>query len=591
VVKVNLAVRIAACAALVFIPLQGIDQWFYDKFFRFRVPRTAPSEIVIVRVDDAHIPELLAKADSRFSGERLSFNPAGYAIWYDSYYRELVRRIQTHRPRLVIFGTYYDWVHVDADSPTEPISGVLFSATLNAENKVIPPARKLTQNDNYGFSNAFPDSDNVVRKAFLVYSSASSLALKTFQLLKPGPVSRDLLDPLWIDFRGPPGHYPAPQASRFFENESELPGIEGKIVLIGRDENRALDFATPIGKMSRLEVLANTIETFLQDREIHPLSAGITRVVSVACIVLSIAITLSLPLNFSWVWLVGFSAIVLLSSLVALAELKLWLGVANPLLCILGTHLLIIGYRLGQQEESQWKLKQEAQYLKEMDQFKNNFISLFSHDLKTPIAKIKAITNRLLSDNPDLKPKIVESLVTLDKTNAELARFISDILKVTKMESMPVEPVKEVVDLNRLVEEAMATLKFNADEKNISVVADLEPLFSMEGDQKLLLEVIINLLENAIKYGKPSGRIIVRTREIEENIRVSVIDEGPGISTEELPRVTGKFYRGKIASTTTKGSGLGLYLAKYFVELHRGTLTISSTLGKGTDVSFTLPIK
>jgi signal transduction histidine kinase len=270
--------------------------------------------------------------------------------------------------------------------------------------------------------------------------------------------------------------------------------------------------------------------------------------------------------------------------------LKIWPGLASPLFCILGTHLLLIGFKIGRQEEKQWRIQEESRYLKEMDQFKNNFVSLFSHDLKTPISKIRAITDRIFSENPSLNSSVQEGLKGIERANNELARLISDILRVTKMESMPIEPAKEVVDINRLVESALQRLKFIFDEKKIRVVQDLEPLFSTEGDPHLLLEVITNLVENAVKYSPPDSQVVIRTRELPGKISVSVLDEGPGIPPEELPRVTSKFYRGKTADKTTRGSGLGLYLAKYFVETHGGELTIQSEWGKGTEVSFTLPI-
>lgn len=210
--------------------------------------------------------------------------------------------------------------------------------------------------------------------------------------------------------------------------------------------------------------------------------------------------------------------------------------------------------------------------------------------MKTPIAKIKAVTDRLLTEHTDLAPEVRDSLKTIDRTNGELARFISDILKVTKMESMPLEVRKEVIDLNRLAEVAVQRLKFLSDEKGISVILDLEPLFSMEGDQQLVQEVITNLLENAIKYSSHDRTVIVRTREEDSRVLVAVIDEGEGIPADEIPRVTGKFYRGRSVGGKTKGSGLGLYLAKYFVELHAGKLDIKSELGKGTEVSFWLPL-
>jgi signal transduction histidine kinase len=314
-----------------------------------------------------------------------------------------------------------------------------------------------------------------------------------------------------------------------------------------------------------------------------------TYMIAAVAVTLAVTLILVFPLTLAWLFLLLEASVFFLIALGIFSFSKLWIGVANPIFCIFSTHLLMLGYKLGRQEEEQWRISQEAQYLRETDQFKNNFISLFSHDLKTPIAKIRAITDRLLLEHPTMPESIKDGLRVVDRTNNELARLISDILKVTKMESMRIEPVKEVIDLNRLVELAIGRLKFLADEKEITLIQDLEPLFSMEGDQQLIGEVVTNLIENAIKYSPPHKKVIVRTSEEENRVRVSVIDEGDGIPSDELPRITGKFYRGKGVANSTKGSGLGLYLSKYFVELHHGGLDIQSEVGKGTTVSFWLP--
>ncbi|MCB0405355.1 MAG: CHASE2 domain-containing protein, partial [Bdellovibrionales bacterium] len=363
-----------------------------------------------------------------------------------------------------------------------------------------------------------------------------------------------------------------------------------KIVLIGPTTGTVNRFETPFGSLSRLEIHANIMDTFLNQREIRHLPSWVTVSIGAAAVLASATIILSFPLSSAWICLLILALFLLVVSLFLFAYFKVWIGLANPLVCIFGTHLLMMGYKLGRQEEKQQRIQQEAAHLKEMDQFKNNFISLFSHDLKTPIAKIKAIIGRLLSEESSLSAETRSSLKTVARTNDELARFISDILKVTRMETMSIEPAKEVIDLNRLVEEAVKRNRFQADEKDISVTVDLEPLFSMEGDQKLIEEIITNLLENAIKYSAPGSAVVISTREEASRVWVEVEDQGPGIPEEEIPRVMGKFYRGKTAEKTTKGSGLGLYLAKYFVELHEGTIEITSELGKGTRVRFSLPL-
>jgi signal transduction histidine kinase len=132
-------------------------------------------------------------------------------------------------------------------------------------------------------------------------------------------------------------------------------------------------------------------------------------------------------------------------------------------------------------------------------------------------------------------------------------------------------------------------LKFASEEKNIHFLLDLEPLFPIEGDPQLIQEIILNLVENAVKYGHAKSEVVIRTSEEKGRIRVSVKDQGEGIPADEIPRVIGKFYRGRSVRENSTGSGLGLYLAKYFVELHQGELELKSQQGKGTEVSFWLP--
>lgn len=587
--RLNFVVRVAVCFLFIFLPLHTLDQWFYDHFFTLRGKQNRPTSFILIRVNDAKLYPPLLRGTLRYSDSLATLEPKQHAIWFRDFYDGLIQRIERDQPQLIIFTSFYDATEA-GKPPTPPPPNVIFAAALNEENKLVPPLSGLVSGDNYGFGNIFPDPDNIVRRSHLVYSSGISLALRTYHRLVQEPVKRNLLDPLWIDYRGPAGSYPSLSAWRLAEDGAPPGTFKDKIVLIGRDTSGISDPETPFGRISRLEIQANILDTFLSHRDIRILPRAVTLVTAGLAVAASVVIILFFPLTLAWLFLLLLSLLIMVTTLFFFSELKIWPGVANPLFCIFGTHLLMLGYKLSREEEHQWRIQQEAEYLKELDQFKNNFISLFSHDLKTPIAKIKAVTDRLLTEHADLKPEVRESLKSIDRTNGELARFISDILKVTKMESMPLEVRKEVIDLNRLVEVAVQRLKFMADEKKISIVLDLEPLFSMEGDQQLIQEVITNLVENAIKYSPADRKVIVRTREEDKRVTVAVVDEGVGIAADELPRVTGKFYRGRAVGEKVKGSGLGLYLAKYFVELHQGKLELKSELGKGTEVSFWLPI-
>ena len=119
----------------------------------------------------------------------------------------------------------------------------------------------------------------------------------------------------------------------------------------------------------------------------------------------------------------------------------------------------------------------------------------------------------------------------------------------------------------------------------------LEPLFSVECDEDLIRQVLTNLVDNAIKYSPESSKVIVRSREEENVIRVDVEDFGPGIPKDQIPLMFRKFSRlHRPMKGQPRGTGLGLYLSKYFIELHGGTIHLKTEEGKGTTFTFTLPI-
>jgi signal transduction histidine kinase len=235
-----------------------------------------------------------------------------------------------------------------------------------------------------------------------------------------------------------------------------------------------------------------------------------------------------------------------------------------------------------------FQLQQEQAYLAELEQLKNNFVSLISHDLKTPIAKIQAIVDRLmLQEQP---PELSEDLRSLRRSGDELNRYIQSILKVLRVESREFKLNKQVADVNEIIEQAIEQLRPLAAEKNIQIQTEMEPLFSVEFDTILIKEVVVNLMENAIKYTPANGQIAIHSEETEDSIFVRVRDNGEGIRPEDLDKVWGKFTRGRDQDMKSKGSGLGLYLVKYFIELHGGKVSLESKVGVGTSVSFTLPL-
>ncbi|MBY0371559.1 CHASE2 domain-containing protein [bacterium] len=429
-----------------------------------------------------------------------------------------------------------------------------------------------------------PDDDYTVRHANLEGGVLPSPTLLSYHRLI-GTSGKTLPKfPLAIDFRGPAGSYPTVSEEVFFAHPP--PDFADKIVLLGPSGGWP---RTAVGKMSALELQANTLDTLWQGRALKAPPQWLTRFLTLLTIAASVASILWLPLQFTWLALALLTGAWVAAGVACLAYAQVSLNTANPLVALLFSHLLLYGFKVRRREAEYWRVQKESEYSRQLEEFKNNFISLFSHDLKTPIARIKAICHGALSEPEGTPAKTLDSLKNINRASEELSRLISDILKVTKMESMSLEVQRDAVDLNRTVELAVARLKHLAEDKRVRLVLDLEPLFPIEGDPQLVQEIVLNLAENGVKYSQPGNEVLIRTKEEPGRVRVTVEDQGAGIPEDELPRVTGKFYRARNAAKQTSGSGLGLFLAKYFVELHHGGLEIQSQEGRGTTVSFWLP--
>ena len=173
----------------------------------------------------------------------------------------------------------------------------------------------------------------------------------------------------------------------------------------------------------------------------------------------------------------------------------------------------------------------------------------------------------------------------------ELHRYIRSILQISKVEAKDFHLNKEVTDINENILRVISRISPLAVEKNIFIDTKLEPMFSLEIDITLIEEVIANLLENAVQYTAPGGQIKISSQDTGSSVIIMVEDNGAGIDLPEQEQIWQKFTRGKQSEMNVKGSGLGLYLVKYFIELHNGKVFLESQIGKGTKIGFSLPVE
>jgi two-component system, OmpR family, sensor histidine kinase KdpD len=207
--------------------------------------------------------------------------------------------------------------------------------------------------------------------------------------------------------------------------------------------------------------------------------------------------------------------------------------------------------------------------LRQADELKTALLTSISHDLKTPLAGIKASVTSLLDTSVDWSEEDRQAfLEAIESQSDRLDRVISDILNLNRIEQGAVAPFMETVRAGELLEEARERTGAITRERRVTVEAD--PDLEVEVDESLIVQALVNLIENAAKYSADGKGIHLRAARIADGVELSVEDEGPGIPEEELPHVFERFYRGANRGLRTNGLGLGLAVVRGFAHVCRG---------------------
>ncbi|MBC7248576.1 MAG: GAF domain-containing protein [Actinobacteria bacterium] len=229
----------------------------------------------------------------------------------------------------------------------------------------------------------------------------------------------------------------------------------------------------------------------------------------------------------------------------------------------------------------------------ELDRMKSDFISIVSHELKTPLTSIKGFVRLLDAERVGpVNEKQRHYLEIVAKQTESLTKLINDLLDLSRIEAGIIEVKREAVDLRQVVADVLAQLDNLAQEKGISVRTDFpaDPR-AVCGDADRLGQVFMNLVHNAIKFTPAGGEVRVEASEQGDHCLVQVSDTGIGISQQDLPKIFNKFYQVDSSSTRQQsGTGLGLSISRELVQAHGGRMWVESRRGKGTTFSFTLPL-
>lgn len=230
--------------------------------------------------------------------------------------------------------------------------------------------------------------------------------------------------------------------------------------------------------------------------------------------------------------------------------------------------------------------------LKKVENMRRDFVANVSHELRTPVTIIKGYAETLLDGALESDPARARRFVEIIASHSErLTNLINDILTLSHLETRDALMEMSPLDLRGTISKACQLLQERADQKGITIINQTTgcQLPRVQADQGRLEQVLINLLENAIKYTPGDGQVRLSAEESGQFIRVSVADTGIGIPFKDLPRIFERFYRVDEARTREQGgTGLGLAIVKHIVQLHGGDVAVVSEAGKGSVFSFTV---
>ena len=230
---------------------------------------------------------------------------------------------------------------------------------------------------------------------------------------------------------------------------------------------------------------------------------------------------------------------------------------------------------------------QDITDIRELENIRSQFVANVSHELKTPLTSIKgfAETLRFVEDEEN-KNKFLD---IIDEEVERLTRLINDILTLSNIEQNKDEN-KDIFNPNEIIEKALSIIEIEAKRKNINLTKDLKGNHCLFGNSDRFKQMIINLLENSIKYSEENCYVKIYTRDIKDEIEIKIEDNGIGIPKKDIPRLFERFYRvDKARSRESGGTGLGLAIVKHIAKSFNGKIKVESIVGKGT--TFKIKIK
>jgi len=231
--------------------------------------------------------------------------------------------------------------------------------------------------------------------------------------------------------------------------------------------------------------------------------------------------------------------------------------------------------------------------LRRLEKVRQDFVANASHEIKTPLTAIKGFVETLLNRAITDKEESLRFLSIIEKHTNRLSAIVDDLLLLSRIESEGEfnQVIYQEININDIIKSSIAVCQSKAAEKKITM--DFDPIndIIVKLDQRLIEQALVNLLDNAVKYSPEDSEIFVSVEKSDKEIKISITDQGNGISKDHLPRLFERFYRvDRARSRKLGGTGLGLAIVKHISQIHKGKVSVKSTVGEGSTFSIHLPL-
>jgi two-component system phosphate regulon sensor histidine kinase PhoR len=246
-----------------------------------------------------------------------------------------------------------------------------------------------------------------------------------------------------------------------------------------------------------------------------------------------------------------------------------------------------------EQEVLKWSEEKgrELASMREMEQFRREFVGNVAHELKTPIFNIQGYLDTLIEGNLEDERINLQYLRKASNNVDRLMAIVNDLTMINTLESGKRSLDVTTFDLRQLILEVFESLEMQAEANHVQLQLEDRKGVAVRADRNMIRQVLVNLISNAIKYSKDGGgSAVVRYSDNRDVVRVEVTDDGLGISAEDLPRVFERFFRVDASRSRDRGgTGLGLSIVKHIVEAHGQSVNVRSEVGRGSVFSFGIP--